>query len=173
MDDLIVYSDGASVLPKDNFPGFGSYAYILTYQNEVLEDGIGFNGQEGWTNNIGELMGAIMGIEALLENYDLSSFGNPLKITVVSDSQYLIKGASEWIKKWNYNGWKTSNGKPVENRELWETRILPLINRKGISISFKWVKGHTTKDDIISVRQRECDKLASLVISNWKEGKNL
>jgi ribonuclease HI len=59
--------------------------------------------------------------------------------TVTSDSQLLVKGASEWMAGWIRKGWRTSQGTPVENRDLWE-RLLEA--QRDRAVAWAWVRGH-------------------------------
>lgn len=60
-------------------------------------------------------------------------------VTVYSDSQYVIKGITEWIAGWKRNGWRTSSREPVKNAELWR-RIDTLLSERNVR--WQWVKGH-------------------------------
>ena len=80
---------------------------------------------------------------------------NPLwknrKIQMYSDSQYVKNGITSWIKNWKKNGWKTSNKKPVLNKDLW-IRLDELYT--PLEIEWQWVKGHA------GVKYNEiCDQL--------------
>ncbi len=63
------------------------------------------------TNNRMELTAAIMGLAALKR---------PTVATVQTDSQYVIKGITEWLPAWKARGWRTADRKPVKNQDLWE-----------------------------------------------------
>ena len=82
------------------------------------------------TNNQMELTAVIRGLEALAE---------ALPIIVRSDSEYFVRGMTEWLPGWKARGWKTASRKPVENRELWER--LDQIS-EGKPIEWVWVRGH-------------------------------
>ena len=62
------------------------------------------------------------------------------KVVIFTDSTYVKNGITDWIKKWEKNGWKNSNKKPVKNKDLW---IKLIIYVKKIKIVWKWVKGHS------------------------------
>ena len=81
------------------------------------------------TNQRMELMGPIKALEAIEER-------GPL--LVLSDSQYVVKGITRWIRGWKGYGWRTKHNKPVKNRDLWE-RLDAL--RSG-RVGFQWVRGH-------------------------------
>ncbi len=77
-----------------------------------------------------ELMAAIKGLESLTE---------PCKVKLTTDSQYVRKGITEWLKNWKKNGWKTAAKKPVKNKDLWEMLDEAILRHQ---ISWHWVKGH-------------------------------
>lgn len=61
-------------------------------------------------------------------------------VVVVSDSQYVVKGITQWILQWQKNGWRTSQKANVENRDLWETLLL--LGQQISNITWQWVKAH-------------------------------
>lgn len=99
-----VYVDGACL----GNPGPGGWAVL------ILDDGrehLITGGEEVTTNNRMEL-------EAVLQA--LSFFKQPTEITIFCDSEYVIKGATEWLSNWKKRGYRTADGKPIKNRDLWE-----------------------------------------------------
>lgn len=124
-EEITIFTDGSSI----GNPGPGGWGAIISFpQGTVVELG----GKElHTTNNRMELVGAI---EAL--NHILDSGG---KVTVISDSSYLINGASKWIHGWQKNGWITSTKEPVLNKELWE-ELYRLT--KHLDVSWRYVPGH-------------------------------
>jgi ribonuclease HI len=90
-----------------------------------------------------ELMAALKGLEALKR---------PCDVTIYSDSQYVTKGLVEWLPNWLANGWKSSNRKPVKNRELWEA-VAAQMQRH--TVKTVWVPGHSGHPE-----NERCDKLA-------------
>jgi ribonuclease HI len=77
-----------------------------------------------------ELMAAIAGLEALKK---------PCDVKLYIDSQYVLKGMTEWIRGWKARGWKTADKKPVKNDDLW---IRLDAAAKPHKIKWIWVKGH-------------------------------
>ncbi len=77
-----------------------------------------------------------MAIRSALDT--LGALTRPCRVLFVSDSTYLVKGASEWMPGWKRRGWKRKAG-PIENLELWQAldRILPRHE-----VEWRWVKGH-------------------------------
>ncbi|MBX9402425.1 ribonuclease HI [Lysobacter sp. BMK333-48F3] len=113
-------------------PGPGGWAALLRYKGRERELS---GGEPDTTNNRMELMGAIMGLEALNE---------PCKVVLTTDSQYVRQGITQWINNWVRKGWKTAGGDPVKNRDLWERLHAASLRH---SIEWKWVKGHSGDPD--------------------------
>lgn len=134
--EVIIFADGAC----SGNPGPGGWCAILRSKNK---EKIISGGEVLTTNNRMELTAVIKA---------LSELKRSCKVTVYTDSHYLIKGITEWLPKWIKNGWKNSAKKPVENRDLWE-----LINKlsQNHSIKWEWVKGHSGHRE-----NEECDKIA-------------
>jgi len=85
----------------------------------------------------------------------------PSSVRVVSDSRYLVQGMSEWIVQWRRNGWRTSDRKPVKNRDLWEELIeLGETHR----MRFEWIEGHAGHPE-----NERCDRLANEAIAGALE----
>ena len=139
-----IYSDGSA---RGNPDGPGGYGTILRYvdaKGEVHEKELSA-GYDKTTNNRMELMGAIVGLEAL---------NRPCDVEMFSDSQYVIKAFNEhWIDGWIKKGWKTSGNMTVKNVELWK-RLLAACEPHGIR--WNWVKGHAGHSE-----NERCDQLAT------------
>jgi ribonuclease HI len=120
-----LYTDGAC----SGNPGPGGWAYILKHPASGTEREAN-GGEKLTTNNRMELMAAIRGLEALKK---------PSIVELYSDSQYVLKGLREWIKSWKAKGWKTTDKKPVKNKELWEE--LDQLAQKH-TVTFHWIRGH-------------------------------
>jgi ribonuclease HI len=88
-------------------------------------------GERDTTNNRMELMAAIKGLESLTE---------PCEVKLTTDSQYVRKGITEWLKNWKKNGWKTAAKKPVKNADLWQALDAASATHK---VAWHWVKGHS------------------------------
>lgn len=123
-DRVIAYTDGAC---KGN-PGPGGWgALIRTLTGEIEL----FGGSDNVTNNQMELTAAIQVMDF---------FKDPTYIHIITDSEYLINGASKWIDGWRKRGWKTASGDVVKNVELWKKIDAYLTYH---TITWKWVKGHS------------------------------
>ena len=122
---------------------------------------IGSTGPGGWavTLRVGQTCRMLRGHEArttsnvLLLNAAiaaLTALGEPCQVTVYTVSDYLGKGAGEWVKGWQQNQWKTSKGQPVKNRALWEALIEA---SQPHSISWQVVRGNTMPADLVKARE--------------------
>ena len=117
-----VYTDGSCL----GNPGPGGWAYLI----DTLK---GQGGAKITTNNVMEMTAVVHALEKCIELKYTS-------VCVFTDSNYVRMGLLEWSKNWERNGWKTSKGELVKNKELW-IRMLDLKKQFG-SIEFKWVKAH-------------------------------
>ncbi len=136
-----LFTDGAC----SGNPGPGGWAYILVHPaTGKTTDGVG--AERHTTNNRMELLGAIEGLSALKR---------PTRVRLVTDSQYVAKGLSEWMPKWKQQGWKRREGKqlkPVINEDLWR-RLDELCARHEVSVEH--VLGHNGHPE-----NEACDRMA-------------
>jgi ribonuclease HI len=124
MNDVVeIFTDGAC----SGNPGPGGWAALIrNHEGERI-----LSGGEPWTtNNRMEMTAAIEALESL---------PSQRKIRLVTDSQYLRLGITEWINNWKKKGWLTSSRKPVKNLDLWQ-RLEQASARH--EIEWKWVRGH-------------------------------
>lgn len=126
MNQVEIYTDGAC---KGN-PGPGGWGVLLRSGNTVKEL---HGGEPSTTNNRMELMAVIRALEALKR---------PCAVTLYLDSQYVLKGITEWLPGWKAKGWKTASKQPVKNVELWQ-RLDDLLQKGGHVVDWRWVRGHT------------------------------
>jgi ribonuclease HI len=140
LGQLIIHTDGAC---RGN-PGPGGWGVLLSWNDTRKE----LSGAEvATTNNRMELTAAIMGLTALKR---------PTLATVQTDSQYVIKGITEWLPAWKARGWRTADRKPVKNQDLWE-RLDQLAGQH--TLRWQWVKGHSGDPG-----NERVDELANLAI---------
>lgn len=118
-----IYTDGAC---RKN-PGPGGWGSLIILKDKYFELG-GYSRHT--TNNIMEMTAAVEALKSVRNQID--------QITLYTDSEYLRKGITGWIKNWKKNGWQTKTGGDVKNKELWQE--LDLLN--DARITWKWVKGH-------------------------------
>jgi ribonuclease HI len=64
----------------------------------------------------------------------------PSRLHIVTDSQYVLHGITQWLAGWKRRGWRTADGKPVKNQELWQ-RLDELLAPH--QVEWTWVRGHT------------------------------
>ncbi|MGJ3647198.1 ribonuclease HI [Sphingomonas sp. GlSt437] len=132
-----IATDGAC---KGN-PGPGGWGVVLRFGDTERELS---GGEPATTNNRMELMAAIEGLRALKK---------PCRVTLSTDSRYVMDGLTKWIHGWQRNGWKTADKKPVKNADLWQALI---DASRPHRIDWRWVKGHAGHPD-----NERADKLAS------------
>lgn len=144
MKHVKLITDGACI----GNPGPGGWAAILRYKNKNKE----ISGSEPHTtNNRMELKAAVEGLRALKE---------PCNVEVVTDSEYLKRGITEWIHRWKQNGWKTSTKEPVRNQDLWQKLDAEM---KRHHTRWVWTKGHASHAD-----NNRADELAALAARREK-----
>lgn len=132
-----IFTDGAC----SGNPGAGGWGAILRYKTEEKELS---GGELETTNNRMELTAVIKALSALKTSCNISLY---------TDSQYVMKGITEWLEAWKANGWKTANKKqPVKNVDLWQQ--LDELTQKH-EIRWIWVKGHNGHPE-----NERCDALA-------------
>ncbi len=124
MDYVEIYTDGAC---KGN-PGLGGWGALLCAKGKQKEL---FGGEKDTTNNRMELMAVIRALQALKR---------PCQIDLYTDSQYVLKGITEWMSGWKAKGWRTASKEPVKNVDLWQALDQAQAMHK---INWHWVRGHT------------------------------
>jgi ribonuclease HI len=124
-----ITSDGSA---KPN-PGAGAWAAILRSARKEKEIS---GGEPETTNNRMELTALVRALQELRM---------PCEVTVVTDSQYLMKAFNEhWIDKWKQNGWRTAGKDPVKNQDLW-IELDDLLSQH--EVTWEWCKGHAGHAD--------------------------
>ena len=141
MKKVEIFTDGGC---KGN-PGPGGYGCILK-QNDYIKELKG--GVTQTTNNIMEMTAVIVALKQL-------NWTGEIRLT--TDSQYVVKGMTEWMKGWIRNGWKTASRQPVKNKKLWQE--LDEVS-KPHTIKWIWVKGHSGHPE-----NERCDQLANEAIA--------
>ncbi|WP_291950231.1 ribonuclease HI [Campylobacter sp.] len=131
MKSIEIYTDGSCL----NNPGFGGWAYILSYKNYKKENSGAF---ENTTNNRMELMAIIQALKALKE---------PCDIKLYTDSKLMVQSINEWLKEWVKKDFKNK-----KNTDLWQEY---LAISKGHKIFAIWVKAHNGHE-----LNEHCDMLA-------------
>jgi ribonuclease HI len=125
LNPVDIYTDGAC---KGN-PGPGGWGVLLKSPGSQKEL---FGGELGTTNNRMELKAVIEALGALKR---------PCQVTLHVDSQYVLKGMTEWIAAWKARGWQTAAKQPVKNVDLWQ-QLDALVSGAGHTIAWRWVRGH-------------------------------
>ena len=141
--EYIIYTDGAC----SGNPGPGGWGAVIFDQKKNQNN---ISGKEKLTtNNRMELTAPIMALKKIKSNSE---------VTIYTDSTYVKSGITEWIKKWEKNGWKNASKKPIKNKDLW-IKLDNLCQKN--KINWKWVKGHSTNK-----YNNLADELATQAIKN-------
>jgi ribonuclease HI len=162
MSEVIIYTDGGC----SGNPGPGGWAFVirLPADRDAKSDAgtgeiLGSGGEANTTNNRMELRAVIASLEEAERL--LASEGAPgAPVAVHTDSQYVKNGIGSWILNWKRNGWRTSDKKPVKNRELWE-ELDAVVAR--VKPRFVWVKGHAGVED-----NERCDAMVQAEIAKLR-----
>jgi len=119
-----IFTDGACL----GNPGPGGWAALLRYKtSERTLSG----GETDTTNNRMELMAAICALEALRR---------ATSVRLTTDSQYVMQGIQTWVPRWQANGWRTADRKPVKNQDLWQRLAAAVAPHK---VLWQWTRGHS------------------------------
>ncbi len=117
------FTDGACL----GNPGPGGWGALLRYGSHERE----LSGSEpDTTNNRMELMAAIQALNALQRS---------CQVELHTDSKYVQQGIQSWLPRWRSNGWRTSDGKPVKNQDLWQQLSDAAARHQ---VNWHWVRGH-------------------------------
>ncbi len=124
---VTIFADGSCL----GNPGPGGWAALLVTDKDGARHERELAGAApATTNNKMELLAVIEGLNALKV---------PCDVCVVTDSNYVVKGMTEWLSGWLKRGWKTSQNKPVENQELWRALMQAAARHH---VRWQWVRGH-------------------------------
>ncbi|MCA3249597.1 MAG: ribonuclease HI [Holosporaceae bacterium] len=119
-----IFTDGAC----QGNPGPGGWGAILRFGDKEREL---YGYDPATTNNRMELMAALAALQALTR---------PCKVRLTTDSEYLRQGITTWLPRWQANGWRTADKKPVKNQDLWQGLAIAIQPHQ---IDWHWVRGHT------------------------------
>jgi ribonuclease HI len=139
---IVIFTDGAC----SGNPGPGGWGSIVALPDGSVHE-LGGSSRDT-TNNRMELAATIRAL-AMLEP------SGSQKITLYTDSTYVIRGITQWIWGWRSRGWKTAEGKEVSNREHWEALLSEVTRLKPTTIDWKYVRGHNGNPG-----NERCDQIA-------------
>ena len=141
---VALFTDGAC----SGNPGPGGWAALLRYRGHERELS---GGEAETTNNRMEMLAVIHGLEALTR---------PVAVCVYTDSEYVLKGATDWLTAWKLRGWRTAGGQAVKNVDLWQ-RLEAALNQH--QVRWEWVRGHSGHPE-----NERVDALARAAIPNQR-----
>jgi ribonuclease HI len=141
MDHVEIFTDGAC----SGNPGPGGWGAVMRF-NQQEKDLSG--GEKDTTNNRMEMMAVIAALEALKR---------PCQVTITTDSQYVMKGMTEWLPGWKARNWRTASKQPVKNADLWQRMEKAAAMHQ---LTWQWVRGHSghpenERADQLAVAARE------------------
>jgi ribonuclease HI len=142
-----LWTDGAC---KGN-PGPGGWGVLMrsgTHEKTL------HGGEMATTNNRMELMAVIQGLTELKRS---------CTVTIHTDSQYVMKGMTEWLANWKRRGWVTADKKPVKNAELWRMLDEQVSRHR---VSWRWVRGHAGDPG-----NERADQLANQGVEDARRGR--
>lgn len=143
--EVQAFTDGACL----GNPGPGGWAALLRAAGvERLLSG----GDPATTNNRMELMAAISALEALKR---------PCRVLLTTDSRYVMQGIEQWVPKWQANGWRTAERKPVKNQDLWQRLAAATAVH---TVRWQWVRGHNghvENERVDQAAREQAEKLRS------------
>ncbi|SEH49004.1 ribonuclease HI [Magnetospirillum fulvum] len=118
-----IFTDGAC----SGNPGPGGWGAILRFRGTEKELK---GGEPQTTNNRMEMMAVLVAFTTLTR---------PCAVDLYTDSQYVKKGMTEWLRGWKARGWKTADKKPVKNEDLWKALDAAAARH---DVAWHWVRGH-------------------------------
>ena len=121
----VAYTDGACA-PSN--PGPAGWGAVVIAPGGAESEHWGYIGPG--TNQIAELTAALEGLARVPAG---------ARVELVSDSQYVLKGISEWRAGWERKNWRNSKGDPVANQALWKALFAAADQR---TVRVRWVRGH-------------------------------
>lgn len=125
MRDVVeIHTDGAC---RGN-PGPGGWGAVLRSREHEREL---YGAEPGTTNNRMELTAAVAALTALKR---------ACEVVLVTDSEYVRRGITEWLPGWKRRGWRTADGKPVRNEDLWKQLEQAAARH---DVTWRWVRGHS------------------------------
>ena len=139
-----IFTDGAC---KGN-PGPGGWGAVLRFGDTEKELS---GGEPQTTNNRMEMMAAVEALNALKK---------PCRVTIHTDSKYVMDGITKWVIGWQKKGWRTADNKPVKNVEIWQALLAAAAPHK---VTWKWVKGHAGHPE-----NERADRLASAAAERFR-----
>lgn len=143
---ITIYTDGGC----SGNPGPGGWAFAVSENGKLVTTSSG--GDAATTNNKMELTAVINALRFALDKGER-------EVTILTDSQYVKNGITQWIHSWKRNGWRTSSKAPVKNVEYWVQ--LDSLN-SSLSVTWSWVKGHAGIEG-----NEECDRLVRMETAKY------
>lgn len=127
---LTIYTDGGNSAKNQ----VGGCSAVITRGSEILAElSEAYSGNQV-TNNTMELAGVLLACNYVLAHPELGK-----DVTIISDSEYVVLGSTNWLPNWKKKNWKSTTGQ-VKNRALWEAVD---YLKTQLNLTFKWTRGHS------------------------------
>ena len=149
--DVVIHTDGAC----SGNPGPGGWAAVVKHPASGKVQRL-TGGAADTTNKRMELTAPLEAMRSLKP-------GTRWKVHVVSDSEYLVRGMTEWMAGWIARGWRRggkAKGQPVKNEDLWKV-LNELCGR--LDVTFSHIRAHAGHPE-----NEECDRLAVAAIEPYR-----
>lgn len=143
-----IYTDGAC----SGNPGPGGWGTRIEFSDGQIHE---LGGRDtATTNNRMEMQAAIAALEFLSQD---EAAANSEAVILHTDSEYVKNGITKWIKGWKKKGWKTSAGKPVLNKDLWQQldKLSQSLTAQKLKVDWRYVRGHSGNPG-----NERCDEIA-------------
>lgn len=143
MRHAVIHTDG-SCAGHSALGGWAAVIRLIRDDGTMAEPVVLSGSVPQTTNNRMEMTAAIEALKAFPQG----------TATIVTDSQYLIRGITEWVRPWKSRGWKNAEGRKVPNRDLWQDLDALTVGRE---IAWTWVKahvGHAENDEVDALARR-------------------
>lgn len=161
-----IYTDGG-FRPKYKI---GAYAYIILSGGQIVNsecEAVILQPEMKVTNITMEMTAAIKGLETLLAKQE---DGKGKHVYLITDSQYVQLGLTEWYTRWRTNGWRGANGKRVQNLEKWKKlyKLYMKVKKQYSSMTVQWTRGHSN-DEFNNQVDRMCNVAMDEYVINMKK----
>ena len=161
-----IYTDGAC----SGNPGPGGWGTRIEFSDGQVHE---LGGRDtATTNNRMEMQAAIAALEFLSQD---KAAADSEAVILHTDSEYVKNGITKWIKGWKKKGWKTSAGKPVLNKDLWQQldQLSQTLTTQDLKVDWRYVRGHSGNPG-----NERCDEIARayshaqpISLNQYKAGK--
>lgn len=161
-----IFTDG-SVSDEDPEHKFASCSFVITWNEIVIC--YGTKGYKNKTITFAELVGVIWGLEEFRRKILPRTKLRPVPIEIHTDSQFVVQGFNDWMDNWRKNDWKSTTGKEVSHKVLFQTIDTMFYSNPEYSIKFFHIPRKLDVNNFNSIMNRKCHTLAKKTTKMLKE----